>query len=141
MSVTASPLAPGQKASLGRVLRDQRKTLWVALALVVVTFWILGQLGQWTFGAGVAVGVALGLANHLATELWLLKLISNGEQPTRNKMISATVVRLTVLSVVAITLTVVLWPDGVGVLLGLAVFRLIALLMTSVTLLKELKQP
>ena len=33
------------------------------------------------------------------------------------------------------------WPDGIGLLLGLAVFRLIALLMTSVTLLKELKKP
>jgi len=32
-----------------------------------------------------------------------------------------------------------MWPDGVGVLLGLAVFRLIALMMTSMTLLKELK--
>jgi hypothetical protein len=141
MSVTASPLAPGQKASLGRVLRDQRKTLWVGLALVVATFWILGQLDRWTLGASVAIGVALGLANHLATELWLLKLISSGEQPTRNRMIAATLVRLGVLVVVAVGLAVVLWPDGIGLLLGLAIFRLIALLMTSVTLLKELKQP
>ena len=33
-----------------------------------------------------------------------------------------------------------LWPDGVGLLLGLAIFRLIALMMTSITLLKELKE-
>ena len=38
-------------------------------------------------------------------------------------------------------IAVVFWPDGVGLLLGLAVYRLIALMMTSVTLLKELKQP
>lgn len=140
-SITASPLAPGEKASLGKVVRDQRKAVWVAIALVVASFWILGPLDRWTLGASVAIGVVLGLANHLATEFWLLRLITSGEQPTRNNMIAATIVRLSVLTVVAVTIAVVLWPDGIGLLLGLAVFRLIALMMTSVTLLKELKQP
>ncbi len=136
-----SPLAPGEKASLGKVVRDQRKAVWVAVALVVASFWILGPLDRWTLAASVAIGVVLGLANHLATEFWLLRLITSGEQPTRNNMIAATIVRLSVLTVVAVTIAVVLWPDGIGLLLGLAVFRLIALMMTSVTLLKELKQP
>ena len=131
--VPASPLAPGERASLGRVVRDQRKILWVALALVVADFWILGQLDRWGLGACVAVGILLGVANHLATELWLLRLISTGEQPTRNAMIAATFVRLGVLTVVAVGIAVVFWPDGIGLLLGLAVFRLIALVMTSVT--------
>ena len=48
-------------------------------------------------------------------------------------------VRLGVLTVVAVGIAIVFWPDGVGLLLGLAVYRLISLLMTSVTLLKELK--
>ncbi len=54
-------------------------------------------------------------------------------------MIAATLVRLLVLTVVAVGIAVMFWPDGVGLLLGLAVFRLIALMMTSLTLLKELK--
>ena len=122
-----SPLAPGEKASIGKVLRDQRKAVWVAVALVVASFWIFGQLDRWTLGVSLAIGIVLGLANHLATEFWLLRLISSGEQPTRNKMIAATLVRLGVLTVVAVTVAVVLWPDGIGLLLGLAVFRLIAL--------------
>ena len=32
----------------------------------------------------------LGLVNHLATEYWLLKIITSGEQPTRNQMIAST---------------------------------------------------
>ncbi len=43
----------------------------------------------------------------------------------------STMVRLVVLTVVAVTLAVLFWPDGIGVLLGLAVFRLIALTMTT----------
>ena len=82
----------------------------------------------------------LGLVNHLATEYWLLRIITSGEQPSRNEMIFATVARLTVLTAVAVTIAVVFWPDGIGLLLGLAIFRLVALVMTSVPLLKELKK-
>jgi hypothetical protein len=54
-------------------------------------------------------------------------------------MIAATISRLAVLTVVAVGVAVVFWPDGIGLLLGLAVFRLIALVMTGLPLLKELK--
>ena len=130
----------GQKASLVRVVRDQKKIVYLALAFMVASFWVCGQLGRWTLAGCVAAGVALALANHLATELWLLRLITSGRQATRNEMIAATVVRLLVLTVVAVGLAVMLWPDGIGLLLGLAIFRLIALMMTSLTLLKELKK-
>ena len=131
----------GQKASLGKVVRDQKKIIYVGLAFMVASFWVFGQLGHWTLAGCVAAGVALALANHLATEFWLLRLITSGREATRNEMIAATVVRLLVLTVVAVGLAVMLWPDGIGLLLGLAIFRLIALMMTSLTLLKELKNP
>ncbi len=130
-----------EKASLWRVVRDQRKIELVGLGMVVASFWIIGQLGEWRLAGCIAAGVLLGLANHLATEYWLLKTISSGEQPTRNQMITSTLVRLTVLTVVAVGVAVVFWPDGIGLLLGLAIFRLIALVMTTIPLLKELKNP
>lgn len=136
-----SGISPGEKPSLMRVVRDQRKAVIVALVLMVASFWVIGPLGHWTLAGCVAGGVLLGLLNHLATELWLFRLISSGEQRTRNQMIAQTMVRLLVLTVVAVGIAVMLWPDGIGLLLGLAVFRLIALVMTSVTLLKELKKP
>ncbi len=135
------PTTPAEKPSLWRVVRDQRKTELVGLGMIVASFWIIGQLGEWTLAGCIAGGVLLGLLNHLATEYWLLKTISSGEQPTRNQMITATVVRLTVLTVVAVGVCVVFWPEGIGLLLGLAIFRLIALVMTTIPLLKELKNP
>ena len=62
---------------LGRVLRDQRKTLIVAACSMVAAFWIAGQLGEWRLAACIAGGVVLGLVNHLATEYWLLKIITS----------------------------------------------------------------
>ena len=135
----ASPLAAGEKPTIWRVLKDQRKALWVAVVLMVVSFWVLGQLDRWTLGISIGIGVLLGVINHVATELWLLRLITSGDQPTRKQMITATLVRLGLLTVVALGIAIAFWPDGFGVLLGLAVYRLISLLMTSLTLLKELK--
>src|ERR1044072_7479645 len=78
--------APETRASYWRVVRDQRKTIVVAVVLAVAAYWVLGQLGEWTLAGCIAGGVALGLINHLVTEFWLLRLITSGEQPTRNKL-------------------------------------------------------
>jgi hypothetical protein len=138
--LSTEPSVTPEKASVRKVVRDQRKTILVALGLAVAAFWIVGQMGQWPLATSLSVGVGLGLLNHLATEYWLLRIITSGAQPSRGAMTRSTIARLVVLSVVAIGLTIALWPDGVGVLMGLAIFRLIALTMTSITLLKELKE-
>jgi hypothetical protein len=130
----------GTTASFGQVLRAQRKTIAVAVVLAVAAYWILGQLDEWVLAGCIAGGVALGLLNHLATEYWLLRLIVSGEQPTRNRLAMSTLVRLVVVSVVALGIAIWFWPDGIGLLFGLAIFRLIALVMTTIPLLKELKE-
>jgi hypothetical protein len=136
----STEIAPGDRPSVLRVLRDQRKIVILAAALMAGTYWVSGQLGEWRLAACIAGGIALGLLNHLATEYWLMRIISSGEQPTRNKMIASTMTRLLVLTVVAVGIAVMFWPDGIGLLLGLALFRLIALVMTGLPLLKELKK-
>jgi len=130
---------PEAGPSYWRVVRDQRKTIVVAAVLAIAAYWVLGQLGEWTLAGCIAGGVGLGLLNHLATEYWLLRVITSGEQPTRTKLAMSTLVRLLVLSVVAVGIAVWFWPDGIGLLFGLAIFRLIALVMTTMPLLKELK--
>jgi hypothetical protein len=126
-------------ASIGRVVRDQRKTILIALALMVFGLWF-GQYGNWTLAGCIAGGVLIGLANLLHTEYWLLRIITSGIEPTRGQITRATIVRLLVLSVVAIGIAVAFWPAGIGLLLGLAIFRLISLAMTAIPLLKELKK-
>ncbi len=135
----ATQVALGENASYARVVSDQRKVIMVAAVLIVADFWILIQLDEWTLAGCVAGGIVLGLLNHLYTEHWLLRLLVSGEQPTRKKLAMSTVTRLAVLSVVAVGCAVAFWPAGIGLLLGLAVFRLIALVMTTIPLLKELK--
>ena len=138
-SETSAAAADMGQPSVLRVLRDQRKTIGVATGLMVFGLWF-GQYDNWTLAFCIAGGVLLGLLNHLVTEYWLLKIICSGENPSRNQMIATTMVRLLILTVVAVSIAVMFWPDGIALLLGLAVFRLIALVMTGLPLLKELKK-
>ncbi|MEP7088754.1 MAG: hypothetical protein ABI776_01500 [Nocardioidaceae bacterium] len=140
------PAAAGQSApglprpTVLSVLRAQRKVILVGVVLMVACFWIMGQVGEWRTAALTAVGILLALLNHLASELWLGRLISSGDEPTRGSIAASAFTRLAVLSVVAVAAAVVFWPNGIGLLLGLAVFRLISLVMTGIPLLKELKK-
>ncbi|MEZ0581147.1 hypothetical protein [Nocardioides sp. MH1] len=127
------------RVSLSKVIADQRKTELLALGMMIFSIWF-GFSAGWLVTACIAGGVLLGLVNHLATEYWLLKVIAGGGEPTRGQLTRFTIVRLCVVAIVAVGIAVVFWPDGVGVLLGLAIFRLVALVMTTIPLLKELKE-
>jgi hypothetical protein len=129
-----------EHASVLKVLRDQRKIIILATVMAVAVFWIAGPMGEWRLGAALAIGVALGLLNHLVTEYWLLRMITSGREPSRGAIARSTIVRLSVLTVFAVGIAVLLWPEGVALLLGLAIFRLIALVMTGLPLLQELKE-
>jgi hypothetical protein len=134
---TEAPRLP-ERATWGRVIRDQRKVVAVGVFLMIFSLWF-AQGGHWTFALCLSGGIFLGLVNHIATEHWLLKIITSGAQPTRGELTRSTIIRLAVLAVVAVGCAVAFWPDGIGLLLGLAIFRLISLVMTTIPLLKELK--
>lgn len=133
------PELPARPTLLG-VVRDQRKVIVVGIVAMVACFWVMGPLGEWLTAALTAFGILLALANHLAGELWLGRLISAGEEPTRGSIAASAFTRLLILSVVAVGVAAAFWPSGVGLLLGLAIFRLVALVMTGIPLLKELRQ-
>lgn len=126
--------------SWGKVLRDQRRVFVVALLLAVAGFWIFGPLGDWDVAAFLATGILLGLANHIATEFSLLKMIDSGEELTRSQIAGSALVRLLFVSGLAAAVAIIFWSTGLIALIGLALFRLITLVMTGIPLLKELSK-
>lgn len=139
--MTTAPAALPGKASIGRVISDQRKIELVALAMMLLSLWFY-QVGSWVLPVCLIIGIAIGLVNHLVTEYGLLKVITGGHEPTRGQLTRSTIVRLGIVAAVAVGVTAAFWGPGhyaIGVLLGLAIFRLIALVMTTIPLLKELK--
>src|SRR3954471_22840112 len=89
---TAAPgHVPGQAPGLLAVVRHQRKVILVGLVLMVACFWFMGQVGEWRTAALTAFGILLALLNHVATELWLGRLINSGARITRGNLDTAAV--------------------------------------------------
>lgn len=128
------------KVTVGTLLKFQRKAVLLAAGMAGAGLWVSVGFGRWGLGFAIVTGVALGLLNHFATEWWGLKIVVAGATPTRGSMTRSTILRLmTLTAVVAVAAVIFRWPDALGVLFGLAIFRLIALVMTTIPLLKELK--
>lgn len=124
---------------LVEAVKRQRRAMLLALALAVAALWISIPMGRWEVGVFVAVGAGLGLVNHLLTEASLVRSVDAGDLLTRKQYALSSLVRLLGISLVAVALAVVFWPDGATVLLGLALFHTIALVLTGLPLLREIK--
>ena len=131
---------PGPPASVVRAIANQRRAIILAAVLMAGAFWVTVPMGKWTMGVLVATGVTIGLANHVMTEYAIQKAIAAEDPVTRNAYARSSLLRLGVISLVAFALTMVFWDQGgVGVLLGLAIFHLIALALTAIPLLREVR--
>jgi peptidoglycan/LPS O-acetylase OafA/YrhL len=129
---------PAEPASLGRAVANQRRALILAAVLIAGSFWV--TFGDWAQGALAAAGVTLGYANHVLTEFAIQKAIAAEDPVTRNAYARSSLIRLAVISLAAFTLAAVFWEQGgVGVLFGLAIFHLIALTLTAIPLLREVR--
>lgn len=123
-----------------RAVRNQRRACLLALILAVAGFWVSVPLGRWQVGVFVAIGILLGLVNHILSEHVLLRSVESGELIGRRQFATTALVRLLGVSLVAIVLAVVFWPQGATVLFGLAIFHLITIVLTGIPLLKEVRK-
>ena len=129
---------PAEPASVTRAVLNQRRAIVLALVLSVGAFWV--TFGDWQMGALAAAGVALGLVNHILTEYAIQKAIAAEDPVTRNAYARSSLIRLGLISVAAFGLATAFWDQGgVGVLFGLAIFHLIALTLTAIPLLREVR--
>jgi hypothetical protein len=125
---------------LAQAIRNQRRSLLLAGVLVFAGCWVGVGVGEWQIGLFVAAGVVLGLANGILTEAFLLRATDSDDMLSRKQFAISSLVRLSGISLVALTLAVAFWPYGGAVLAGLAAFHLLALVLTALPLLKELRQ-
>lgn len=137
---TPTPPETSSLPPMVRSLRNQRRALLMAAILAVAAFWITIPMGKWQTGLFGAIGIALGAINHVLTEHSLLKMVESGDEVTRKQYAVTSLLRLLGISLTAVVLSVVFWPNGAAVLFGLAFFHLIALVLTGIPLLKEVRK-
>ena len=132
-------VTPAPPASIARALRNQRGAVLLAAGLVAAAIWVSIPLGEWRIGLFLAAGFVLGLVNHVGTEYALQKAIASGDPMTRQMWASSSLMRLAIVSIVGFAIAAIFWSDGAAVIFGIAIFHLIALTLTAIPLLREVR--
>jgi len=133
-------VAPVPPASMARAVRNQRSAVMLAAGLVVAAIWVSIPLGEWRIGVFLAAGFVLGLINHIGTEYALQRAIASGNLVTRQMWASSSLLRLALVSVAGFAIAAIFWSDGAAVIFGIAIFHMVALTLTAIPLLREVRK-
>lgn len=130
---------PSARPGVGELVRRQRMLLAIAGGCALAALVGGAVLGSLPGGLFVAVGIALSVVNTLLTELSMVRMTAAAGDLSRKQFALSALGRLAVVSLSAIVLVIAFWPVGGLVLVGLAVFQLVTIVLTSLPLLKELR--
>ena len=128
------------RVSLAAVARRQRVTVFLAVGLAVAAVVVGVAFDSWLGGVFFAVGVGLSLLNALLTEQSMMRMTASGDDLSRSQFAMSALARLALISVIALALVFVFWPDGGLVLAGLALFQLMTIVLTGLPLLREMRE-
>ena len=126
--LTAIPIA--------EVERIVRRTAISAIVIGVIIAGIALLMGQPFFVPGVAIGLALAIANHRVFQSSALRFTTPEGELHRKPFAGSVALRLGGCTAVAIGLLILSRPVGWGVITGLALFQLSMLGATIVALLR-----
>jgi hypothetical protein len=117
-----------------------RRVFVVATVMAGAGLAISSIFGQWLVGALFAVGLALGAIHNTMTATSIRKHTAQGGEPDRKAFAFSSLFRLLYTTAFGAVFLVVFKRPGLAVFVGLLVFHFLALLGTSVPLIKELKK-
>ena len=112
---------------MGAMTRVLRSTMLVAVVLGAIGAGIAMMLSQPDAAVGILVGVGLGILNLRSLGAGVVKVQTNGEpdnKVVRRLLRSRSVVRLGVITVIAIGALLISPMLGLGIVVGLVVFQL-----------------
>jgi hypothetical protein len=126
--------------TLTAVLVRQRRPLLVAGLLSVAVLWISIPAGRAEVGIFFAVGVLLGLLNHVLTEVALARSLASQGEISRKQFAVGSLGRLTLVTLVSFLVALTFWPYGAAVFVGLALMHMVLLVFTGLPLLNEMRK-
>jgi hypothetical protein len=122
-----------------RVAVNLRRAMPIAAGLGAVSFVVLAPMGYPLAAAFFCGGLALGLLNTALVQRSAARFAASGD-PNKRRFAVAVLARLTLVTGLAVSLALVLQPEGLAVFAGLAALQLLMIFIASVPLVKELRQ-
>lgn len=117
-----------------------RRSVIMSAGLGVLGLILLGFLGHVLMGAFLVLGLALGAANTWLVQRAVVAYANSEAGNKKGRFTRSVLGRLGIITLVALGCLLLVRPDGVGVLAGVAIFQMLMLGGASVTTFKQLKQ-
>lgn len=132
-----SPVIPGIPA---HAAANHRRSMIVAVPLGLVALVILAVLGHPLAGVFLLVGLGLGAVNTHLVQRSVANFAGSVAPDRKKKFVGGVFVRLGFITLIALVLVLLVQPDGLGVLGGLALFQLLMVGAASLPVVKELRK-
>jgi len=116
-----------------------RQTVVACLGLALVSLYVFAILRHPLVGPGVWIGVALGAANSRLFQVAASRLATVEGGFQRRPFVGGVLLRLGGVSAVALVLVALVPPIGWGALVGVALFQMLFLAISSKTVLHQRK--
>ena len=123
--------------SVPQLSRLARRTALMAAALGVLGFVVSSVVGYALFGVGACLGLGIALVNFRLIVRSTAKVAASGDAHTRRPLVTSTLGRLGVISVVSLVLAWFVRPLGLGTIVGLALFQFVLLVNVVTSLVRD----
>jgi hypothetical protein len=112
----------------------------MALPVGAVALAILAPLGHPLAGVFVFLGLALGALNSRLVQHSVAAFAGSERADRKRRFVGNVFGRLALITLIALTIVLLIRPDGLGVLAGLAAFQLLMVGNASLPVIKELRK-
>jgi hypothetical protein len=116
-----------------------RRSVVVACVLGVVGLLASVPLGYLTAAVFGCVGLALGMLNSRLVQLSVVRFAQGASSRPKRQFIGSVVSRLALITLLALSLALLFQPEGLGVIVGLAVFQLLMIIVAALPMIREMK--
>lgn len=114
------------------------RLLIICIVLTAAATVAAGQFGQRPLGVFFGLGLALGLVNALLVR-HSVQSITAEAQPLKSKMALNSATRLLIITVIGLVIAYIFRPQGLGVLVGLAMFEVLLVVSTALPVVTKLR--
>lgn len=116
-----------------------RRAVLAACVLGVIALVVGAIVGELPAVAFACVGMGLGMVNSRLVQLSVVRFAEQSSTRPKRQFVGSVVSRLALITVVALALALLFRPDGIGVIVGLAIFQLLMIVVASIPMIKEMK--
>lgn len=131
---------PATAAQPGQAIANLRRSILLAVPVAVVAVVVSAVLSHALVGVFVVVGLAMGAVNTALVQRSVARFASENRPKRKQRFIGGVFGRLLAITVVALIILLLVHPDGIGVLAGLAIFQLLMVGNASLPVIRELRK-